>query len=45
MFPIKFLIITFVSLGIILGFIAIIRQANVLRFVFGMRLKKRQQIG
>jgi len=40
MFPIKFLIITFVSLGIILGLIAIIRQANVLRFVFGMRLKK-----
>ena len=44
-FPIKFLIILFVSLGIILGLVAIIRQVNVLRFVFGMRLKKRQQIG
>ena len=39
-FPIKFILIFFISLGIILGLIAIIRQANVLRFVFGMRLKK-----
>ena len=42
MFPIKFLIIVFVSTGIILGLIAIIRQANVLRFVFGMRLKSKK---
>lgn len=39
---IKYLIICSVSFAIILGLILIIRQVNVLRFLFGMRLKKKE---
>ena len=38
---VKFLIICSVSFAIIMGLILVIRQVNVLRFLFGMRLKKK----
>jgi peptidoglycan/LPS O-acetylase OafA/YrhL len=41
LYPIKYIIIIFVSLGIILGLIAIVRQINALRFIHGMRLKRK----
>jgi peptidoglycan/LPS O-acetylase OafA/YrhL len=42
MFPLKFVLIVFISLGIILALIAFIRRVNVLRFLFGMRLKSKK---
>ncbi len=41
-FPLKFLLILVVSLAIILGLIAIIRNVNFLRFLHGMRLKSKK---
>ncbi|MFX1317236.1 MAG: acyltransferase family protein [Promethearchaeota archaeon] len=41
---VKYVIISSVSLAIILGLILLIRKVNVLRFLFGMRLKKKKGI-
>jgi hypothetical protein len=39
---VKYLIISFSSLGIIFGLVLLIRKVNVLRFLFGMRLRKKK---
>jgi surface polysaccharide O-acyltransferase-like enzyme len=38
----KYLIISFSSLGIIIGLVLLIRKVNVLRFLFGMSIKKKK---